>query len=222
MTALALLDLDGTLADTAADLGGALNELRAARGLAPLPLAPLLPAIGIGTPAMLLAGLGIAPDHADFAATRDDFLARYLARIARETVLFPGIEDLLDTLETSGIEWGVVTNKPARFADPLLEALGLTPRAVCVVSGDTLPERKPHPAPLWHAAGIAGRNPDETVYLGDAETDIQAARAAGMAAVVAGWGYIAPDVDPQDWRPDMIAPEPRQFANWVLARRAAR
>lgn len=222
MPALVLFDLDGTLADTAADLAGALNELRAARGLAPMPTPPLLPAIGVSAAAILAVGLDLTPAHPEFTATRDDFLDRYLARVARETRLFPGVPELLDSLEDFGIDWGIVTNKPMRYTDPLVEALGLSRRAICVVSGDTLPERKPHPAPLLHAAGVAGRAPDESVYLGDTETDIAAARAAGMPGVVAGWGYIPPDAEPGHWRPDAVVQTPRQFATWVLARAAAR
>jgi phosphoglycolate phosphatase len=218
MPELALFDLDGTLADTAADLGAALNVARVARGLPPLALDDLKAAIGSGMPALLRAGLGLEPDGPGYAEAREEVVTHYAAHIADETRLFPGITDLLDTLEVAGIDWGIVTNKPAQFTLPLLAALGLDKRALCVVSGDTLPERKPHPAPLLHAAALAGRAPAASVYLGDTELDVQAARAAGMPVVVAGWGYIGPDVEPAHWGADAIVQKPSQFASWVLAR----
>ena len=148
---LVRLDLDGTLADTAPDLGGALNALRVERGLATIDMRPLTSAIGRGTPAMLEAAFGIAAAAAEFAPLRARFLDLYAARVADETRLFPGIDDLLDEIESRGLSWGVVTNKPLRFTDPLLDALGLAKRAACVVSGDTLPQRSLR-ASTWCAA----------------------------------------------------------------------
>jgi phosphoglycolate phosphatase len=213
---LVLLDLDGTLADTAPDLGGALNALRAERGLAPIALGPLKPAIGRGTPAMLEAGFGIAADAPGFAPLRARFLELYAARVAAETRLYPGIAELLDDVEGHGLAWGVVTNKPERFTLPLLEALGLARRAACIVSGDTLPQRKPDPEPLLHAARSVAADPARSVYLGDAITDVEAARAAGMRALVAGWGYIGDDEAPQAWGAAAVLAAPRQLGSWLL------
>jgi len=216
MIELVLLDLDGTLADTAPDLGGALNAVRAELGQAPLPLAPLAPAIGRGTPAMLEAAFGIAPEAAEFGPLRARFLDLYAARVAAETRLFPGIADLLDELESRGVTWGVVTNKPQRFTDPLLEALGLARRAACVVSGDTLPQRKPEPAPLLHAARALAADPARCIYVGDAESDVVAANAAGMRALVAGWGYLEEDDDPRRWGAAAVLTAPKHLGTWLL------
>ena len=213
---LVLLDLDGTLADTAPDLGSALNALRIERGEAPIDMAPLTAAIGRGTPAMLEAAFGIVPAQPEFAPLRERFLDLYAARVARETRLYPGIDDVLDELESRGISWGVVTNKPQRFTDPLLAALKLTRRAACVVSGDTLPQRKPDPAPLLHAAREVAADPAHCVYVGDTETDVVAARAAGMHALVAGWGYIGAADDPRRWGAAAVVAAPKDLGAWLL------
>ena len=213
---LVLLDLDGTLADTAPDLGGALNALRVERGLATIDMRPLTAAIGRGTPAMLEAAFGIAADAAEFAPLRARFLDLYAARVADETRLFPGIDDLLDEIESRGLSWGVVTNKPQRFTDPLLDALGLAKRAACVVSGDTLPQRKPDPEPLLHAARQVAADPKRCVYVGDAQTDVDAANAAGMRALVAGWGYIGVNDTPARWGAAAVLAAPKHLGSWLL------
>ena len=216
MIEMVLFDLDGTLADTAADLGAALNAVRVERGLDPIELGPLRAAIGHGTPAMLRAGLGIAADAADYDGVRARFLDLYAARVAAATTLFPGIAELLDELDSRDVTWGVVTSKPMRFTEPLLAALGLATRAACVVGGDTLAQRKPDPQPLVHAARLAAALPAHCVYLGDAASDVAAARAAGMRALVAGWGYFAPDDDPRRWGADAVLAAPRHLGSWLL------
>ena len=193
-----LFDLDGTLLDTARDMAGALNDLRCEEGLSPLPFAAIRPHASHGSTALVQAGFGLTPGDA-FEAMRQRFLDRYATRIARETRLFPGGEALLLALEQAGLKWGVVTNKPAYLTDPLMAALELTPRAACIVSGDTLPQRKPHPAPLLHGAAQAGIDPAACVYVGDAERDVQAALAAGMTALVAHFGYLADTDRPDTW-----------------------
>ena len=192
-------DLDGTLADTAPDLGAALNAQRARHGLAPLDLAVIRPHASHGTRGLLWVGFGLTPEQPGFAAMRAEYLAIYEEHLCVATCLFPGVPELLDALEARGVAWGVVTNKPARFTDPLLERLGLTGRAGCAVSGDTCARAKPHPDSLLHAAALAGLSPADCVYVGDAERDVQAALAAGMRAVVARYGYIAVTERPQDW-----------------------
>jgi N-acetyl-D-muramate 6-phosphate phosphatase len=196
-----LFDLDGTLLDTALDLGGALNDLLAEEGCPPLPATTIRPFASHGSGALVQLGFGLDAG-ARFDALRQRFLELYAARVARETRLFPGGERLLATLEGAGLKWGIVTNKPAFLTDPLLAALGLGMRAACVVSGDTLPQKKPHPAPLLHAAALAGLPPAACVYLGDAERDVQAARAAGMTSLVALFGYLGAEDDPQEWGAD--------------------
>jgi phosphoglycolate phosphatase len=209
-----LFDLDGTLLDTARDMAGALNDLRTEEGLSPLPFAAIRPHASHGSTAMVQAGFGLTPGDA-FEAMRQRFLDRYATRIARETRLFPGGEALLLALEQAGLKWGVVTNKPAYLTDPLMAALELTPRAACVVSGDTLPQRKPHPAPLLHGAAQAGIDPAACVYVGDAERDVQAALAAGMTALVAHFGYLADTDRPDTWGAHGSVHSMRDIAIWL-------
>ena len=215
-----LFDLDGTLLDTARDLGGALNELLAECGREPLPAPAIRPWASHGSGALIRLGFGLA-QGAEFDHLRQRFLDRYAARIAQETCLFPGGEELLAALDAAGLRWGVVTNKPAFLTDPLLAALGLHERAACVVSGDTLPQKKPHPAPLLHAAAIAGLEPRACVYLGDAERDIQAARAAGMTPLVASFGYLGDADDPTAWGADGSVDRLGQLIDWLGLRNAA-
>jgi len=213
---LVLLDLDGTLADTAPDLLGALNALRAERSEPPLDFEPLKPAIGRGTPAMLEAGFGITPDDPAFAPLRERFLDLYAARVAHATVLYPGFDALLDELDARELPWGIVTNKPKRFTEPLLAELGLLRRAACVVCGDTLSKRKPDPEPLAYAAHLVAAAPHRTVYVGDAETDVIAAKGALMRPLVAGWGYLGPDDEPLRWGAEAVITAPAHLGAWLL------
>jgi phosphoglycolate phosphatase len=214
-----LLDLDGTLLDTAPDMGGALNLLRAEHGLEPLSSATIRPVVSHG--AVRLVSLGFPDAVGDgFEALRLRFLQLYAQNLALGTRLFPGFEAVLDDLEARGVPWGVVTNKPGWLTDPLLAALGLDRRAACAVSGDTVAERKPHPLPLLHAARLVGVAPERCVYVGDAERDIQAGRAAGMTTVVAAYGYIAADEDPRHWQPHGVVREPRELLAWIDQRLA--
>jgi phosphoglycolate phosphatase len=211
-----LLDLDGTLLDTAPDMGGALNRLRVEMGFDPLPLAAIRPVVSHG--ALRLVSLGFPEaSGAEFERLRLRFLELYSQNLAEHTRLFPGVEAVLDELERIGLPWGVVTNKPAWLTDPLLTTLGLYARAGCVVSGDTVAERKPHPLPLLHAAGLVGVAPERCVYVGDAERDIQAGRAAGMITVVAAYGYLSAEDDPGSWQPTGIIDEPAQMLEWMGA-----
>jgi len=209
-----LLDLDGTLLDTAPDMGGALNRLRAEHGREPLPDASIRPVVSHG--AMRLVALGF-PEAAgaEFERLRLRFLEIYAANLAIGTRLFPGFEGVLATLESRGLPWGIVTNKPGWLTDPLLEALDLGRRAACAVSGDTVSERKPHPLPLLHAARLLGVDAERCVYVGDAERDIQAGRAAGMTTVVAAYGYLSADDDPLRWDPHGIVHTPGELLAWV-------
>jgi phosphoglycolate phosphatase len=194
-----LFDLDGTLVDTAPDLGHALNAMRLGRGMAPLPADAIRAQASHGSQGLIRLGFGIGQDHPDFPALRQEFLAIYRAHLTEASRLFPGMADLLAGLEARGIGWGVVTNKPARFTEPLLDRLGLLTRMACVVSGDTCAHSKPHPEPMLHACHLAGSQPGDCLYLGDAERDVQAARAAGMPVVVALYGYLAENDTPEAW-----------------------
>ena len=194
-----LFDLDGTLVDTAPDLGYALNLQRSRHGLARLPDELIRPQASHGARGLLGLGFGVKPDDAKFAAMREEFLELYAANLCRHSQPFPGVLDLLDGIESRGLKWGVVTNKPARFTEPLMSLLDLAERAACIVSGDTCPQPKPHPAPMFAAAELCAAAPAACLYLGDAERDIEAARAAGMPALVAAWGYLDATDTPHTW-----------------------
>jgi phosphoglycolate phosphatase len=209
-----LFDLDGTLLDTARDLADALNELRRQEGLEALELARVRSFVSHGAGALVRIAFPRAPE-AQFLSLRDRLLEIYGAALAVHTRPFDGTLELLEYLERRGIPWGVVTNKSHSLAQPLLHALSLGERAGVIVGGDTLPERKPHPRPLLYAAERLGVPPAETVYVGDAERDMLAARAAGMRAVVACFGYIGPADDPRAWPADAWVHSPREIIEWL-------
>jgi phosphoglycolate phosphatase len=194
-----LFDLDGTLVDTAPDLGHALNLQRARHGLPPLADDVIRPQASHGARGLLGAGFDLHPDDVRFVPMREEFLQLYADNICRHSRPFPGILDLLSALEARGLKWGVVTNKPAAFTEPLMSILDLAERAACIVSGDTSPHSKPHPAPMLIAAELCGVAPAQCLYLGDAERDIEAARAAAMPALVAAWGYLDAADEPHTW-----------------------
>jgi len=203
-----LFDLDGTLADTAPDLSGALNRMRERRGLAPVAVDALRRHASSGARGLIGAGFGIAPGHADYEPMREEFLAQYEAHLMLESTLFEGVPTLLDAIEARGLAWGIVTNKVERFTLPLVDLLGLGRRAGCVVSGDTTAHAKPHPAPLLEAARRLDVAPGHCLYVGDDERDMQAARGAGMCAIVAGYGYLGSGTPPADWDADHIIDSP--------------
>ena len=209
-----LLDLDGTLLDTAPDMADALNRLRANEGLESLPFERIRPHVSHGALRLIRVGFG-EPEPERFESLRGRYLDIYRQGLANRTRLFDGFDSVLATLERSGIPWGVVTNKPGWLTVPLLEQLGLASRSACIVAGDTLPERKPHPLPLLHAAGLIGLPPQACLYLGDAERDVQAARNAGMIPLVAGFGYLDEGEDPAAWRPDGILSRPAELLDWL-------
>ncbi|MFT3804948.1 MAG: phosphoglycolate phosphatase [Burkholderiaceae bacterium] len=197
-------DLDGTLADTAADLAAPVNAMRAERGLPPLPLAQLRPFASMGARGLLGAGLGIRPEDAAFEAARADFLQRYERSICVHTRLFDGAHALLDAIEARGWRWGVVSNKVERYVRPILDQLGLLARSAATVGGDTAEHAKPHPAPLLYAAARTGIDPRTCLYVGDDRRDIIAGRAAGMMTAAAAYGYNGDDGDPGEWGADVV------------------
>lgn len=213
--ACVLFDLDGTLLDTAPDLAAALNRLRAARGHSALPLAEIRPTVSHGSPGMLQLCFGLQPADPGYAELNQQLLDEYHAAIAVETQLPDGMAQVLATLETRAIPWGVVTNKPGWLTEPLLRTLALWPRAACVVSGDTLPQRKPEPEPLWHACRQIGVPPTDTLYVGDAERDIQAGNRAGMTTLIAGFGYLGAADRPEDWGAAGVLTEPLDLLDWL-------
>ena len=179
-----------------------------------MPAATIRPVVSHGAMRLVALGFpGVAGD--EFEALRLRFLEIYAANLSVGTRLFPGFDAVLETLESRDLPWGIVTNKPGWLTAPLLAALGLERRAACVVSGDTVAERKPHPLPLLHAAEVVGVQPEHCVYVGDAERDIQAGRAAGMTTVVAAYGYISAEEDPRQWQPHGVVQAPDELLHWV-------
>lgn len=200
-----LFDLDGTLADTALDLGYALNEQRRLHDLPPLPHEQLRPYASHGTIGLLEVGFSLTPSDSSFASMREEYLQLYTANLCHLTCLFPGMDEALHQLEQRNIPWGVVTNKPARFTEPLMAALGLSERAASIISGDTCAHPKPHPEPLLCASREIGLPPEQFAYIGDAQRDMEAASAAGMHPVVARYGYLGVHDHPEEWAAqDMI------------------
>jgi phosphoglycolate phosphatase len=195
-----LFDLDGTFADTAPDLGAALNHVRSLHQLPPLPLEALRPQASHGSIGLLGLGFGVTPDDPRFIGLRDEFLAYYTAHICEYTTLFAGMAELIDAIERHGLPWGIVTNKPHRFTVPLMQALGYAERAACMVSGDTCAHAKPHPMPMLHAAKLIGVAPENCLYLGDDKRDMEAANAAGMTGIIAQYGYIDPQASLDTWQ----------------------
>jgi len=194
-----LFDLDGTLADTAPDLANALNAIRLKHGLEKLPLKKISPTVSLGGNAMIKLAFDLEEGDSGFDDIREQFLNHYLENIAIETRLYAGIEEVLNSLENNNKIWGIVTNKSAWLTTPLLKALSLDTRAACVVSGDTLEYRKPHPAPILHACKLIQAKPASTIYIGDAQRDIEAGRRAGTKTLTALYGYIAENEDPVSW-----------------------
>lgn len=204
-----LFDLDGTLADTAPDLANSLNHVLKKHNYEPLPYETIRPIVSHG--GMALVTLGFGNEHPEFDTLYKELLDHYQNNIANETTLFPGMNELLHELETRNINWGVVTNKPGWLTNPLLDALNLSSRAVTVVSGDTLEQRKPHPAPILHACNQAGSKAEECIYVGDAERDIEAGNRAGMHSIVALFGYIAETDKPGDWGAFSLVNTPQEI-----------
>jgi len=210
-----LFDLDGTLADTAPDLADALNAVLLNNGKDALPFEQIRPVVSHGGMALVSLGFGIEPEHPEFESLRQQLLQLYAGNIANKTRLFPGMAELLNSIESAGLNWGVVTNKPAWLTDPLLDALQLSQRAVSIVSGDTLAERKPHPSPLLYACEQAGSQGFECVYVGDAERDIVAGHKAGMQTIVALFGYIGTEDRPDTWGADVLLESPQEIREWL-------
>lgn len=216
-TRCVLFDLDGTLADTAPDLGAALNRVLEEEGLAPLPMSATRPVTSQGVRGLLRVGLGIGPDAPDYQTLAQRVLKHYAAGICQHTRLFDGMAAVLDALESQRVKWGIVTNKHARFTEPLVDALGLAQRAACVISGDSAAHPKPHPAPLIMACERANVPTEHSIYVGDDLRDIQAGKAAGMRTIAAAWGYLGDGDAIHDWGADHIASTPEALLDVVLS-----
>lgn len=211
-----LFDLDGTLVDSALDLGGAGNDLRERRGLPPLPLEVFRPLTGTGARGMLRVALGTTPEDADFEALKDEYLAIYATRLTRLTRVFDAMAPVLDALDAAALPWGIVTNKHSRFAEPVVAGTGLATRSRVLVCGDTTARAKPFPDPLLEAARRLAVDPAHCLYVGDDLRDIQAGQAAGMGTAAAAWGYLGDGEPIEAWGADHLARTPAGLLEALL------
>jgi phosphoglycolate phosphatase len=210
-----LFDLDGTLVDTAPDLSEVLNTLLKRHGKPAQPIEAIRPYVSHGSAGMLGFGFNINELDPVFNELREEFLELYANDLCHKSKLFPGMGDVLDELERRDLSWGVVTNKPAFLTRPLLDALELSDRCCCIISGDTLPDRKPHPAPMYHAAKLANSDPQHCVYVGDAPRDIEAGNRAGMHTLIAMYGYLSDTDTPELWDADDSIDDPAGLLSWI-------
>lgn len=209
-------DLDGTLADTAPDLVAAANQLLIARNLPPKPYEVLRPCASAGARGLIGGAFGINPEHPDFVPLRDEFFSNYEKALLVNSVIFEGVDHLLNQLDEAKLPWGIVTNKSERFTHPLTDLMGLRQRAVSTVSGDTTPHSKPHPEPILHAARIANIDPSKSVYVGDDIRDIIAGKAAGMMTIAAAYGYCGCEEPPEAWGADYLVRHPKELLQIIF------
>ena len=211
-------DLDGTLADTAPDLVAAANQLLITRNLPPKQYEVLRPCASAGARGLIGGAFGIGIDHPDFIPLRDEFFANYEQALLVNSVLFEGVDYLLEQLDSANLPWGIVTNKSERFTHPLTEQMGLRQRAVSTISGDTTPHSKPHPEPILHAARVANIDPSKSVYVGDDIRDIVAGKAAGMKTIAAAYGYCGCEEPPEAWGADYLVRHPKELLEIIFPR----
>ena len=209
-------DLDGTLADTAPDLVAAANQLLITRNLPPKQYEVLRPCASAGARGLIGGAFGIGTDHPDFIPLRDEFFANYEKALLVNSVLFEGVDYLLEQLDGANLPWGIVTNKSERFTHPLTELMGLRQRAASTISGDTTPHSKPHPEPILHAARVANIDPSKSVYVGDDIRDIVAGKAAGMKTIAAAYGYCGCAEPPEAWGADYLVYHPKELLEIIF------
>lgn len=210
-----LFDLDGTLVDTAPDMVAVLLGMQADHGMELLPYELARSHVSNGAVGLIRLAFPEA-DDALLEKLHQEYLDRYENAVCVHSTLFPDLDELLDELDAAGRPWGIVTNKPTRMTDPLLAGLGLSTRVACSISGDTLPQRKPDPAPLLLASQEIGVPLEKTVYVGDALRDIEAGRAAGMFTIAVSYGYVTDDDDPATWEADLIAEDTLELTHYLL------
>lgn len=208
-----LFDLDGTLIDSAPDLGAAVDKMRTDRGLTSLSLTQYRHMAGAGARGMIEIGFGLKPEDAEFNALRDEFFVNYEACMTQRTYTFDGVSELIAKINVAGFRWGVVTNKSVRFTFPLTSMMPLFSTALTIISGDTTPYSKPHPEPLFEAARQLNILPERCVYVGDDERDILAGRAAGMKTVAAAYGYLGSVTSIRNWNADATIVSPLSLLN---------
>jgi len=206
-----LFDLDGTLIDSAPDLAAAADKMRTDQGMSSLPYELYRPMAGAGARGMLKVAFDITPEHPNFMAMREEFFTNYEVAMTNRTYVFDGVDDLIEHLQLRQMPWGVVTNKMARFTDPLTTAMPLFASAHAIVSGDTTPHAKPHPEPLFEAARRLGLPPEVCLYVGDDERDIVAGRTAGMLTVAATYGYLGEKSNVSAWGADLSVDSPNKL-----------
>ncbi|MCX4187275.1 HAD-IA family hydrolase [Methylophaga sp. OBS4] len=208
-------DLDGTLVDTAPDLAYALNKVLAEEGKAQLPYEQIRPVASHGSAGLLGLGFGITPQMDSFKPLQQRFISIYQDNLSRQSALFEGMDTIIQSLDNQGTRWGVITNKPAFLTEPLMQDLKLHQRAACIVSGDTTPKSKPDPEPLLHACMLTDADPSQCLYIGDAQRDIEAGRNAHMHTIIARYGYLSNEDNPESWQADAIINHPRELAQWL-------
>ena len=208
-------DLDGTLVDTAPDLAYALNQVLAEHQAPSLSLETIRPVASDGSPGLIKLAFGLTPDAPEYQAIQARFIELYRLHINRESKLFGGIENVLQTIEKSGSKWGVITNKPAFLTDPLMQALNLSQRASCIVSGDTTAHSKPHPDPMLFACNVAKVKPENCLYIGDAQRDIEAGNVVNMDTLIAHYGYLKSTDRPETWLAKGTVYKPEEILNWI-------
>ena len=218
MISAVFFDFDGTIADTAPDLGHALNRQRIKRNLPPLPIEQIRIQASAGARGLIGLGFNIGPEDESYIEMRDEFLEFYTQRLCHDTSLFPGIDTLLNQLDMQELPWGIVTNKPARFTHPLLEQLGLQRRAASVVCGDETTKTKPHPEPLLVACEKINVAPADCIYLGDDLRDVKASLAAGMEPIIARYGYLGNDQPPETWGARHIIDHPQELFAYIQSK----
>jgi N-acetyl-D-muramate 6-phosphate phosphatase len=212
---LVLFDLDGTLIDSALDLGWALNTLLMQANQSPIAIEKIRPWVSGGAGVLIRQGFGIDAQHPDYELLKRQLVGLYAENSLKQTVIFDGIDEVLISLEKQGLLWGIVTNKMGWLTDPIVRSLGWEQRSICTISGDTLPQQKPDPAQLLHACALANIAPADGVYVGDAITDIQAGQRAGMRTLVAAYGYLADDDTPEHWGAEALLSKPTDLLDWL-------
>jgi N-acetyl-D-muramate 6-phosphate phosphatase len=210
-----LFDLDGTLIDSAPDLGAAVDKMRTDRGLPSLPLEHYRHMAGAGARGMIGLAFGMTPEHPDFDVMKEEFFVNYENCMTERTRIFDGVVDLINALVSQGLHWGVVTNKSSRFTEPLTSAMALFASAGAIVSGNTTPHAKPHPEPLFEAARRLAVHPARCVYVGDDERDIVAGLAAGMGTVAATYGYLGQQTDISRWNAHLHIDSPLDLLKFL-------
>ena len=210
-----LFDLDGTLLDSAPDLANSLNNTLEKLGREPVALNAIREVVSLGGEALVKLCFGITPEHSSYQEIHDAFRKDYEEHICENTVLFPGIEELLSHIENKNLQWGIVTDKPEHLALSVLEKIGLLNRSACVVAGDSIPYRKPSPEPLLHACKLINTGPEYCIYVGDAQRDIDAAKSANIFSVAALYGYIASDAKPEKWEANYYIDHPNDLIEWL-------